>query len=464
MSRPPTPSNRAPHHSADFRFKTNGTACEWGEAYHPGGYHPVHIGDIIQSRYRVLRKLGYGSYSTVWLVVDHIQPNRLMALKIATASMDQGIIDKEVTLHRQLAAAGTQHNGSPFLVMLQTYFQFQGPNGTHACFVLDVMGPHLTEMLHLCPEFQIGEPWERRFTKQFAKKVLQDVLHGLQFLHENGVVHGDLHTGNILVNVRSIKTDEASIKNLEQSTDTIQCSSLRRLDGKTDPWAPEYLIQPEPLYEYTSLDLEPLAKITDLGSAFLEDYPPAETVTAVAFRAPELIFGRPFGKGIDIWSFGCLLFELLTGSSLFCVSPLGGDKLDESINDEHLIQFFDLLGPLPETLFSRWRRRWEYFDQEGKRLYPVNHADEGSDDLDMADTASDDAETSELGSFDSTETAFLAPAFGYDALEKRFRDKKTNDIDEKEETQLLQLMHWVLQYDPAQRPSPTEILEHPWFN
>lgn len=39
--------------------------------YVPGGYHPVRIGDTFASgQYRVLRKLGYGVYSTVWLAHD----------------------------------------------------------------------------------------------------------------------------------------------------------------------------------------------------------------------------------------------------------------------------------------------------------------------------------------------------------------------------------------------------------
>jgi hypothetical protein len=37
------------------------------DSYHEGGLHPVRIGDIIW-KYLVLRKLGYGQYSTVWLV------------------------------------------------------------------------------------------------------------------------------------------------------------------------------------------------------------------------------------------------------------------------------------------------------------------------------------------------------------------------------------------------------------
>ena len=32
-----------------------------------GGYHPVKIGDLFHNRYHVVRKLGWGHFSTVWL-------------------------------------------------------------------------------------------------------------------------------------------------------------------------------------------------------------------------------------------------------------------------------------------------------------------------------------------------------------------------------------------------------------
>ena len=35
-----------------------------------GGYHVVNIGDLFQSRYHVIRKLGWGHFSTVWLAWD----------------------------------------------------------------------------------------------------------------------------------------------------------------------------------------------------------------------------------------------------------------------------------------------------------------------------------------------------------------------------------------------------------
>lgn len=40
--------------------------------YCKGGYHPVRIGDIFNhDKYKIVSKLGYGVYSTVWLASDH---------------------------------------------------------------------------------------------------------------------------------------------------------------------------------------------------------------------------------------------------------------------------------------------------------------------------------------------------------------------------------------------------------
>ena len=44
--------------------------CESIEDYLPGGYHPVHLKDILKAQYKVIRKLGDGGSSTVWLAFD----------------------------------------------------------------------------------------------------------------------------------------------------------------------------------------------------------------------------------------------------------------------------------------------------------------------------------------------------------------------------------------------------------
>ena len=55
----------------DFLFA--GPEVESPNRYQLGGYHPVHIGDFVHERYRVIHKLGFGTFSTVWLARD-LQP------------------------------------------------------------------------------------------------------------------------------------------------------------------------------------------------------------------------------------------------------------------------------------------------------------------------------------------------------------------------------------------------------
>jgi len=38
--------------------------------FYVGGYHPVSVGDVFKFRYKVVRKLGWGHFSTVWLADD----------------------------------------------------------------------------------------------------------------------------------------------------------------------------------------------------------------------------------------------------------------------------------------------------------------------------------------------------------------------------------------------------------
>ncbi|EFR03997.1 serine/threonine protein kinase [Nannizzia gypsea CBS 118893] len=38
--------------------------------YQPGGYHPVIVGDMVHDRYRIVDKLGFGGYATIWLARD----------------------------------------------------------------------------------------------------------------------------------------------------------------------------------------------------------------------------------------------------------------------------------------------------------------------------------------------------------------------------------------------------------
>lgn len=106
-------------------------------------------------RYRVLHKLGYGSFATVWLARDLLPPgcvvsciviggplnfllSRFVALKITVADFPAD--NREVRILKLLADNNVVDiEGSRYILRLLDNFQIEGPNGTHEVLVTEVL-------------------------------------------------------------------------------------------------------------------------------------------------------------------------------------------------------------------------------------------------------------------------------------------------------------------------------------
>ncbi|OQE44139.1 hypothetical protein PENCOP_c002G02781 [Penicillium coprophilum] len=84
-SSPPTPLPRGPVDD-ELKSKAITSPCELVEDYCPGGYHPVALGDVFDDQYKVIRKLGEGSYAAVWLAHD-LRNSGYVALKILVSEI-----------------------------------------------------------------------------------------------------------------------------------------------------------------------------------------------------------------------------------------------------------------------------------------------------------------------------------------------------------------------------------------
>ncbi|KAM7210506.1 Protein kinase-like domain containing protein, partial [Rhypophila decipiens] len=121
--------------------------------YRPGGFHPVYIADIYADKFQVFSKIGYGVYSTVWLVRDLTKPDgdehRFRALKILSAESsaeDHPIFEREILTHLR-DDGNKKQPGYAYICHLVDDFEHQGPNGTHVYLVFELMGETLRTFL-----------------------------------------------------------------------------------------------------------------------------------------------------------------------------------------------------------------------------------------------------------------------------------------------------------------------------
>eukprot|EP00931_Biecheleriopsis_adriatica_P086052 TRINITY_DN60789_c0_g1_i1.p1 TRINITY_DN60789_c0_g1~~TRINITY_DN60789_c0_g1_i1.p1 ORF type:complete len:601 (-),score=135.47 TRINITY_DN60789_c0_g1_i1:109-1911(-) len=194
---------------------------EGADGYRKGGYHVVSIGEVYNGRYRVIAKLGWGHFSTVWLCTD-LKDKRHVAMKVQKSAPHYSeAAEDEIDLLRAAVKFGESPQWQealqkdlrdlipevPFsgVVMLCDSFKHEGPNGEHTCMVFETMGPNV---LALIKRFNFkGVPLDT------VRKVSAHTLIGLDYLHRVcGIIHTDLKPENVLVSCpRGVPVDKKGV-------------------------------------------------------------------------------------------------------------------------------------------------------------------------------------------------------------------------------------------------------------
>ncbi|KAK3751664.1 hypothetical protein RRG08_065571 [Elysia crispata] len=194
--------------------------------YCKGGYHPVKIGDLLNSRYHIVRKLGWGHFSTVWLSWD-IQSKRFVALKVVKSAQHytETAID-EIKLLKCVREADEADPHREKAVQLLDDFKISGVNGTHVCMVFEVLGNNLLKLI-IRSNYQ-GIPLHN------VKLIIKQVLEGLDYLHTKcKIIHTDIKPENILMCV-----DDVHIRKLAADAIEFQRMGLK-LPGSAVSTAPK---------------------------------------------------------------------------------------------------------------------------------------------------------------------------------------------------------------------------------
>merc|ERR1712159_576344 len=231
----PSSSNDEPCHNEGSSSKdddatdTDEEEQEDVNDYCQGGYHVVNIGDPFQGRYHVIRKLGWGHFSTVWLAWD-LTDKSFVALKIVKSAphYTETAVD-EMKLLRTIHTAIPDDPGYPHVVQLLDDFRINGIHGSHVCMVFEVLGHNLLKFIIKSSYRGISLP--------MAKTILRQTLLGLNYIHTKcNVIHTDIKPENILV---CISQDEIQ----KLASDAATASQQGKLGKSLTTTAPKHVIQ-----------------------------------------------------------------------------------------------------------------------------------------------------------------------------------------------------------------------------
>ena len=346
---------------------------EHAEEYGRGGFHLVRIGDKFIKRYQAIRKLGWGSFSTVWLCRD-IRKKQYVAIKIAKADEDTretARAEADLLYDIKERAAGQCQR----VITIRNDFELRGPNGLHVCIVSEVMGDSLYRVL--VRHFKNGLPIEA------IKPIVRQILEGLHFLHVKcGLIHTDIKPENILLTI-----DSADIERMHHQVDQLlalygeesklpesfvstpikvanQCTeeaSKRCNSSETENLLDGDRIGAQNLFDSDFSKVS--VKIADLGNVYAIEDIRQSTIQTRPYRSPEVLLGQGFGTSADIWSLGAMTFELATGELLFDWDQKEYQNLTK--NEILMIKIIERLGPLPKSCRTGKFYR-DYFKLSGR--------------------------------------------------------------------------------------------------
>ncbi|KAJ5084580.1 hypothetical protein NUU61_009159 [Penicillium alfredii] len=200
------------------------------------------------------------------------------------------------------------------------------------------------------------------FQPKVAQSVIAQLIRGVAFLHSKGVVHGDLHLGNILVQFPT-SIDRYSTAELRERFGEPEPEAVVRLDGKPLPNGVPTHVFPPGWFGVRSEEIafgEEKVMLSDFG----ESFNPHKTLrfsskTLPLLQPPEARFSdEPLSFASDIWTLACTIWEVLGQRPLFDAFFPNADRVTA--------EQVEVLGVLPPEWWVKWRRRKEWFNEEGE--------------------------------------------------------------------------------------------------
>jgi len=224
------------------------------------------------AHYRVQAKIGAGGMGEVYRARD-TRLERDVAMKVLPEAVARDT-QRMARFEREAKVLASLNHPN-----IAHIYGVEESSGTRALVMELVGGQDLAERIRQGP-----------LPPEEALPIAKQIAEGLEYAHERGVIHRDLKPANIKL------TPDGHVKLLDFG-----------LAKALEPEAPEEELQNSPTLSAAATRAGML-----LGTA--------------AYMSPEQARGKSVDRRTDIWAFGCLLFEMLTGKS-----PFAGETTSDTL-------------------------------------------------------------------------------------------------------------------------------------
>lgn len=285
------------------------------------------------------------------------------------------------------------------IVRLLTHFMYRN----HQCLVFEMLSLNLYELLKNTQFCGVSLNLIRKFAKQ--------VLRSLSFLarQDIDIIHCDLKPENILLR----HPKKSGIKVIDFGS---SCRSNKRM------------------YSY-------------IQSRF--------------YRSPEVMLGLPYSVSIDTWSLGCILAEMHTGEPLFS----GSDQFDQ------MQKIVKILGMLPNHMLEQANdtHRLQFFERVvdvplGKEVWMIKQQAPSGQSSRSGSNTSSPRNSPQPALMPSTDPiASLTEVIRAETQRKKKHPQSELDNSNRSYELFVDLIHRMLAFDPQDRITPNEALNHPFI-
>lgn len=291
-------------------------------------------------QFQILQLLGSGAFGKVYLA-RHRPTGNFFAIKsmkkealirsgghaqarverdILALLMDRGYEKGAETVESQgsgAACAVERASAHPFIVRLHCAFQ----TSSRVFLVMDYLrGGPLMEHLRK----------EALFSEEVARFYAAEMLIALQHLHSMGIVHRDLKPENVLLDheghvaLTDFGLSKAGMGRLETDAPaSFTCPMV-----ETRPNCQRESLASKGFDEYSNVNGAASVEQTRLSEKDSSEIDAAQCLThswcgTEHYMAPELLAREGHSFAADYWSYGCLIYEMLTGEPPFSVKAQG---------------------------------------------------------------------------------------------------------------------------------------------